>query len=173
MPVTLVSALLFGKLPAQGDFVARGLSAGQRDVWDQWLADEMERANAVHGDAFAQRFDAAPVWCFSAADGEDGWLSGALAPSVDSVGRRFPLLAAVQAPGYAEACGELLYRALTEDWDASRFHAALAGEEAKGADAGDAGWWLPDAAGVAGTALAGLRPQGLIAAMMAPREAAA
>jgi type VI secretion system protein ImpM len=172
MSAAPLSPILFGKLPAHGDFVARGLSPARRDQLDRWLADEMARGLIAHGDAFADRFDIAPVWRFSMPEAEGGWISGALAPSADAVGRRFPLLAAMPSVGHAEACEDLLYLALTEDWNAERLVLALA-ESRPGHQSTRTGWWFEGNDDFPEAALSGARPSGLIVAMTTPREVAA
>jgi len=117
------SAFAFGKLPTHGDFVARGLSGPERDAWDAWASAGLEVARATLGAAFDERHDAAPPVRFSFGPGRygDGWRVGALAPSIDSAGRRFLLLLGVrarQAPApatidrLAAAAESEIYRAL-------------------------------------------------------------
>jgi type VI secretion system protein ImpM len=173
-----VTAALFGKLPAHGDFVSRGLDLSARDALDAWLSAEIAAAREAFGDAFAERFDVAPGWCF-AFPGAAGWTAGALAPSVDMVGRRFPLIVARgvadadAAGGMALACGDAIHAALTEGWDADRLHVALAAlTPPEVAPPAEAGWWLADVAGKPVERLAGERPPGLLRAMLAERETA-
>ncbi len=96
---------LFGKLPAHGDFVARGLALSAQDAWDVWASREIEAAR----EALAARFDAAhdqaaPLRfiCGPGPLGE-GWRAGAAAPSIDSAGRRFIVLMGVEALDEAAA----------------------------------------------------------------------
>lgn len=85
---------LFGKLPAMGDFVSRGLSADDARRIDDWLARGMLALQAS-SEQWMDRYLVNPVWqCLIPA----GRLCGAacavaLMPSVDRVGRYFPLLA--------------------------------------------------------------------------------
>ena len=37
------SPFLFGKLPAHGDFVSRGMEAAAQQVWDGWASGEIAR----------------------------------------------------------------------------------------------------------------------------------
>jgi type VI secretion system ImpM family protein len=89
-----VSPFVFGKLPSHGDFVSRGLSAQERDAWDSFASEGMERAIVELGDAFDEAYASAPPWRFAFGPGRfgDGWRAGAFAPSVDRAGRRFPLV---------------------------------------------------------------------------------
>ncbi len=138
-----VNRWLFGKLPAQGDFVSRGLDASTRDSLDRWLSDEMEAARAAFPD-FEARYDAAPPWNFVDFDADGRWTGGALCASVDRVGRRFPLVLASSADDAADAarvsmgCVDALYAALAQGWDADDLHGAeLLRIES---------FWAPDAA---------------------------
>lgn len=94
-----LTAFAFGKLPAHGDFVARGLDAAERDRWDSWASASLEQARALLGDAFAERHGEAQPWRFAFGPGPwgDDWRAGALAPSVDRTGRRFVIVAGVRA----------------------------------------------------------------------------
>ena len=87
----------YGKLPALGDFVTRNM---QRDVSrrvDQWMRDGMNHSRSLN-DAWLDAYLVAPVWCFFAGAGVWGNTPccGLLMPSVDRVGRYFPLF--VMAP---------------------------------------------------------------------------
>lgn len=157
-----MSAYVFGKLPAHGDFVARGLSPDEQARWDDWLSHEIDDARAQLGTAFSQRFDCAPVWRFVEAQG-----AGAMAPSVDSVGRRFPIVAGVRQAAAAAAalCEERIYDALVEGWTADRLHAALP-DQAAAAPALASAWWTEGNDAFSAARLDGERPRGLMMAML-------
>ncbi|KQM27594.1 hypothetical protein ASE58_04275 [Sphingomonas sp. Leaf9] len=115
-----MTAWVFGKLPAHGDFVARGMDAATRGALDDWLADALATARARFPGDFDARFDVAQPW---RATGEG--VAGAVAASQDAVGRRFPvLLLADDAQLDPSACEDLLYAAITEGWDVDRLAAA-------------------------------------------------
>ena len=158
-------AFLFGKLPAHGDFVARGLGAGEQQAWDDWASAGLERARAELGDGFEDAHDIAPSWRFIAAHGE-GWRVGSLACSIDSAGRRFILVLGVGDLATAEAVAlgaagaaameAVLYRALAEAAPADEVLRALqeaaepreptdraAVEALSPALAGRGVWWTP------------------------------
>lgn len=121
-----MTAWVFGKLPAHGDFVVRGMDAATRGMLDGWLAAAIEAARMRYPDDFAERFDAAQPW---RAEG-DG-VAGAIAASQDAVGRRFPLLLLTDGARHdPAACEELLYAAITEGWDADQL--AEVGEGPRG-----------------------------------------
>ena len=95
-------AFLFGKLPAHGDFVARGLTAEEEAAWDGWASAGLQRARDVLGDDFEDAHDSAPPWRFIGVHA-DAWRVGSLACSVDSAGRRFVLVLGLADLTAAEA----------------------------------------------------------------------
>ena len=114
-----MSGIVFGKLPAHGDFVARGLRAQERDMLDGWLSAMMVDARAVWADGFEERYDhALPLRCDGAA------MAGAVAASQDGAGRRYPLLA-MGAVGESERIESLLFDAIAGEWDADRLADAI------------------------------------------------
>ncbi len=171
-------AILYGKLPAHGDFVTRGLSHAERDRIDDWLAGAMAEARAEHGDAFEDRYDAAPPWRFVTGQAETD-CAGALVPSMDGVGRRFPLLVGVMGAGpagadVAERCEDLLYQAIGEGWDADQLAAAAAALplDAEPSDAGDAvpapRWWTLGGDAFEPAMLEQAWPDAIVVVMLAP-----
>ena len=90
----------FGKIPVLGDFFRTGLSTGFVSGWDDWLQRRMSETSDVLGERWEGCYMSAPIWRFSLAAklvGEDA-VTGVLMPSVDRVGRKFPLtLAATHA----------------------------------------------------------------------------
>ena len=174
-------ATLFGKLPAHGDFVARGMMPAERDALDLWLAQSLAEARTNAGEAFEDVYDAAPPWRFAWREqGDGGWIAGAMAPSVDAVGRRYPILVALgglsgeQVEHAADLVEGLLYDALGEGWDADRLHAAATASapEAPMAWEGGEGWWTLGAEGFNEAYLVGARPEGLMSAVLTPAVSA-
>lgn len=167
---------MIGKLPAHGDFIARGVFGGARDSVDAWLAQSGQAAREAFGEDWQDRFDLAPPWRFVRPDANGGWEAGAIAPSVDKVGRRFPLLlwrtglSGTQASGAAEAAEQLAYEAIAGGWDADRLHGALGAAmmEDDGAtwDEG-ALWWTVDADGARVAKRGGTAPEDIVSAMLA------
>jgi type VI secretion system protein ImpM len=96
----------FGKIPALGDFVGRGLPASLVRAWDAWLSAELLEARALLTEGWAAAYRQAPTLCFLlGADLLDGhaW-QGILLPSFDRVGREYPLtIAQCRGPGPAQA----------------------------------------------------------------------
>jgi type VI secretion system protein ImpM len=156
--------MLFGKLPAHGDFVSRGLAAEERDALDAWLSASLNDARERCGDAFEALFDAAPAWRFA-----DGARAGVLAASMDKAGRRFPLWLAVEG-GSCGDCEDLLYRALAEGWDADLLLARAAALAPEAGPPPHQGWWIEDAAGAVVAHSPDPRPADLLHAMLTVRE---
>jgi len=124
----------FGKLPGLGDFAHRRLPALFREPWDQWLSDGLAGLRERHLRDWTALYLDGPLWCFAlGADtlGPQAWI-GVLMPSVDDVGRYFPLTlarpfdAAFDAAGWWIRAAGVALTALDEDFDAERLEAAIA-----------------------------------------------
>ncbi|WP_343718197.1 type VI secretion system-associated protein TagF [Inquilinus sp.] len=86
----------FGKLPWLGDFVTRDLPVSFVTPWDGWLQAGMAATREGLGEAWVDRFLTAPIWRFLLPAGCAGpAMAGVLMPSVDRVGRYFPLTLAM------------------------------------------------------------------------------
>lgn len=83
----------FGKMPALGDFFRLRVSAEFIALWDPWLQGAMLGARGGLGERFDDCYMTSPVWRFSIGPGVGGaaGLIGVMMPSVDRVGRMFPL----------------------------------------------------------------------------------
>jgi type VI secretion system ImpM family protein len=89
----------FGKIPALGDFVGRRLPEAFGGPWDRWLQEAMALGDQRFGPAWTELYMTFPIWRFLVPRGllgPQGW-AGILLPSVDRVGRRFPLTIAEPA----------------------------------------------------------------------------
>jgi type VI secretion system protein ImpM len=171
------AAIVIGKLPSHGDFVARGVSAGERHELDEWLAGSMASAREEFGDRFDEAFDEAPPFRFAWSD--ECWTAGALAASIDSAGRRFPLLVArgdlaqEQVGPAARLCEEAASEAIAAGWSADELLQAVAAAEiAPGTSQVIDGWWNEDL-GDAGPRLKDRRPAGILSHMLASVAGAA
>lgn len=138
-------AILFGKLPAHGDFIARGLSDADVERLDDFLSASLSAAATIDG--FEDLYAAAPAWRFVKTIAGKA-VCGVLAPSVDRVGRQFPILAGVAAGAdvdlHIDACEAQLYQAFAEGLDADALYARLsAAPEPEGSPPASA-WWLED-----------------------------
>ena len=90
----------FGKLPGQGDFVTRRLPSEFLRVWDPWLQTSLTESREALGDGWLDAYLTSPIWQFVLTGGIAGqtpW-AGLLMPSVDRVGRYFPLTVARALP---------------------------------------------------------------------------
>jgi type VI secretion system protein ImpM len=83
----------YGKIPARGDFVHAGLPRTFTDPWDDWMQRMVGASRSVLGQSWLPAWLEAPVWRFVLAPGICGPDSaiGLWVPSVDAVGRYFPL----------------------------------------------------------------------------------
>jgi type VI secretion system protein ImpM len=186
----------YGKLPSLGDFASRRLPSTFVQAWDRWLQHGISAARAELGEArWLDVYLVAPVlrfWLAPGVLGERGW-AGLMMPSIDRVGRHFPLTIAWPVDSLAgalsararigaldRAARRVLDVAFTVD-DFEQALAALACEQGVPADAAAAAlatrlldghapmslWWCGDA----GEATpfrrhAGLPPPGAFAALL-------
>jgi type VI secretion system protein ImpM len=83
----------YGKMPGAGDFFRLNAPAGFVAVWDPWLQAGMVQVAQAMGAGWEAAYMSAPIWRFSIAAGLAGpqAVTGVLMPSVDRVGRQFPL----------------------------------------------------------------------------------
>jgi type VI secretion system protein ImpM len=91
----------FGKLASHGDFLSRRLPPSFVAVWDAWLQAALRGSREQLGTAWLDAYLTGPLWRFALAPGVcDGqaW-AGVLMPSVDRVGRHFPLVLAAATAG--------------------------------------------------------------------------
>jgi len=140
---TVTGVLLFGKLPAHGDFVARGMTAAERAWWDERLSIGIARMRALAGAAFDATCEEVPPWRFRLRPGAQT-ISGAVAVSIDRSGRRFPVVVARRDAQGAAACEAALRRGLAERLDADAIVATV-GAQPDGEEAPvPAGWWCVD-----------------------------
>lgn len=135
MPAAVVLGW-YGKLPSLGDFAGRRLPPLFVEPWDRWLANSMVSWSESDA-AWIEAYLAAPPLRFALGAGvpfeQSPGYAGVLMPSVDRVGRYFPLtVARPRAPEQAEAPAAWLealetvaVAALNEDWSADRFDGEL------------------------------------------------
>ena len=136
----------YGKLPTLGDFASRRLDAGFIEPWDHWLGSGLAAQRAQLGEAWLEAYLASPVWRFVLMPGvipgvaqEAAALAGVLMPSVDKVGRYFPLTIVRRLDelphssqqlegllGWLQRLEDVAVDALHEDWDIDTLEGALA-----------------------------------------------
>ncbi|MFJ5300603.1 type VI secretion system-associated protein TagF [Pseudomonas sp. NPDC088368] len=83
----------YGKLASRGDFVSRGLPQSFIKPWDVWLASGLQVSQQQLGEDWLNAYLVSPLWRFALAAGVCGpdAVVGVLMPSIDRVGRYFPL----------------------------------------------------------------------------------
>jgi len=91
---------LYGKLPSHGDFLRRRTSDAFVDRWDSWLQGCMAASRSALGERWLDVYLTSPAWRFVCAAGTCGAapVLGLMVPSVDRVGRYFPLTLVVELP---------------------------------------------------------------------------
>ena len=136
----------YGKLPSLGDFASRRLAPAFVEAWDHWLASGLAAWREQAPDAWLDAYLASPSWRFvlmpgcmpSCMPGESGAWAGVLMPSVDRVGRYFPLTLVRRLPDMPADAAQLddllrwLHRlddlavdALQDDWAVDRLESEL------------------------------------------------
>ncbi len=88
----------YGKVPCLGDFVRSGLSPQFVSAWDEWMQKLLTTADEELGDRWGDCYFSAPIWRFAISAGMTGprAVAGIVMPSVDRVGRQYPLCLAVE-----------------------------------------------------------------------------
>lgn len=88
----------FGKLPSNGDFLQRRVPQAFLDVWDPWLQECVHASRESLQEAWLAAYLTSPVWRFVLPEAicGSGAYAGILAPSVDRVGRYFPMTIVTQ-----------------------------------------------------------------------------
>jgi type VI secretion system protein ImpM len=90
---------LYGKLPMKRDFISVAVPPAFLDLWEPWLQGGITASRLALGAQWQDVFLRAPIWRFWLGDRLCGRPAiGSFMPSVDAVGRFFPLT--------AFACGE-------------------------------------------------------------------
>jgi len=130
----------FGKMPSVGDFLRLNANQAFVQVWDDWIQRSMLACASAAGARWDAMYMSAPIWrfCLTANLAGPQKIIGVLMPSVDRVGRRFPLT--LMAPMHAEGSALLTHfretnlfrqletlalRSLEDDMNRSRLNDAL------------------------------------------------
>jgi type VI secretion system protein ImpM len=127
---------LYGKLPVRGDFVQRNLPREFTEPWDDWLQQALAGSREQLGERWLRSYLTSPVWRFALSGGLCGSqaAAGVMIPSVDRVGRYFPLTVAALLPpsadplalaeytgGWYEQIEALILEGLDDDLDFEHF----------------------------------------------------
>ncbi len=97
MPAEHLATGFYGKIPATGDFVGRGLSGDFVRTWDRWVATYLAplQLSGAWPEHVGLRFVLGP--------NANGPMAGVVLPSRDKAGRRFPLTVATALPASVTA----------------------------------------------------------------------
>ncbi|MCF6252531.1 MAG: type VI secretion system-associated protein TagF [Methylococcaceae bacterium] len=118
----------YGKLPIVGDFITRRLPKEFINTLDQWMQSGVSVSKEELGSDWLDLYLTSPIWRFAfqpGVCGEEAW-AGIMMPSVDKVGRYYPLTIACKV----EEVNDLaLILAHCSDWFARLEEIALAGLE--------------------------------------------
>ena len=114
----------YGKLACLGDFATRRLPQDTARLLDGWLAQGVDASRAQLGEGWLKVYLTSPLWRFAWAPGvlDAAWWFGLMMPSVDNVGRYFPLVV-LQSRAEAPAGSDALNR--LEQWYTAVARAAL------------------------------------------------
>lgn len=142
---------VFGKIPSRGDFVAAELSLGFIQVWDGWLQQVLPDSERMLGEAWSELWHAAPAWRFALPPRHSSRqpVLGLWMPSVDRVGRPFPLTLAAEGAGRGDdfldaaerIARDTIALALGPEDLLARLREAPAPEAATDASGEPARWW--------------------------------
>ncbi len=131
----------FGKVTSHGDFVTRRLPVTVVEACDRWLQQCMVASRSQLGGDWLAHYLTSPIWRFAIAEGivdEQAW-AGVMMPSVDRVGRHFPLMLAApvaagvplvdwvsKGRGWLDGLEDLARSSLSADFVLDAFDRALA-----------------------------------------------
>ena len=90
----------YGKIPGTGDFITRRMPAAFSESWDRWLQSAIAGSRERLGGRWRDTYLSMPIWRFVLSPGmltQNAW-AGIMVPSVDAVGRYFPLAVASALP---------------------------------------------------------------------------
>lgn len=84
---------LFGKIPQQSDFVNHHLPEAFVEHWHHWIQSCVSISQEQLSDDWLDRYMTSPIWHFAIMPGiaHEKSITGIVIPSVDEVGRYFPL----------------------------------------------------------------------------------
>ena len=168
-PGTAFTVGWYGKIPGAGDFIARRVSPAFREPWDRWLQQALDGSQRRLGAGWRDAFLSMPAWRFVLGPGvldAHAW-AGLMVPSVDAVGRYFPLTVACALPSASlDAAATLLGAGRWfDEIEATALEAIAPGADTAAIDAAlaqrrfDARWLALPEAGDATTPMRRSQPQ--------------
>lgn len=134
----------YGKLPSCGDFANRRLASDLIQIWDAWLCQGLMAMQLDNPERWLESYLASPTWRFVLQPGflpapfeATGW-TGVVMPSVDRVGRYFPLSIMTPLPAipvttagqvrlwsWLQSVEDAAIDALQNDWSIAELDAEL------------------------------------------------
>lgn len=90
-----MDTVVFGKLPTEGDFIRAGADQQLLDFLDSWLTAAWSDFVLSADAGWEARYRVSPLWWFAAPEGGQ-IVCGVISPSLDSVGRLFPIVVATR-----------------------------------------------------------------------------
>ena len=129
-PASELLAFVFGKLPAHGDFISRGLDDATIEAADAVIAEALAIGMNHWDTAWDDLYVDTPVWRFMATPGVFGpwWTAGAFMASLDAVGRQYPVVAGFSCPTLGLLSQPAETAALLERAEAAAREALLTGQ---------------------------------------------
>jgi len=133
-----------GKLPTVGDFASRRLDSEFIRIWDDWVSYGLARLRTISDCPWLDAYLSSPTWRFILTPGflsaplhTQVW-TGVVMPSVDKVGRYYPLTLACPLPqiqtdavtqaalwSWLHRLEDLAVDALQEDWSIETLESEL------------------------------------------------
>lgn len=95
---TTSDVVWYGKLPSAADFVGRRMPHVIESEWDTWIRSGMDKLRHDGGHKWHERFVQCPVWFFICPLQTGKLAAGAIAPSIDRVGRYYPITVMALGP---------------------------------------------------------------------------
>ena len=90
-----METVVFGKLPTEGDFVRAGADRELLNLLDRWLTAAWADFVVSADPKWEERYRVSPLWWFAVPQG-GATICGVISPSLDSVGRLFPVVVATR-----------------------------------------------------------------------------
>lgn len=88
----------YGKLPSAADFVGRRMPHAIESEWDAWIRSGLDQLRHEGGHKWHERFVHCPAWFFICPLRNGALAAGAIAPSIDRVGRYYPITIMALSP---------------------------------------------------------------------------
>lgn len=140
MPAESVNTLgYYGKVPTHGDFITRGLPRSFIEPWDIWLQEAILASRQQLGEDWLNHYLTSPLYHFALSPGicgDSGWM-GVLMPSVDRIGRYYPMtiglmnnaemnpFIAMQKTAWFAQIEEIALSCLKDGYDLDEFNQAI------------------------------------------------